>query len=400
LWAAWLWGRAAADPVRAALRRRRYDWSWHAAALRASLLSLSSGLPEGLPMLGYVCEAEPGFVAAALAGMDVAGFALRGRALRVDEGVAILLWQQARPPTVSQPPTGWEEALAGAAQAALIARGEPAPYFVLHAAAWSDLAYRRWLAPVYREAEEHPMGRVVEALETALSDARRFVRLDPRADIETGVYWGAASLRPEPPLSDRVELAVLSLLREKGSLTERSAQEAACGAFPGLLTPDRSLVRMCLQSYAAPDSGEWRLREEDRVESRRADRKEILTLLQALGGRLGFSVIVEEAVRWLQADGGQAFEFHILETAAVSSVVETHSPAWRVVVIPGGRGALVAEKLRRDPRLPARFGQGVMVVKYRHIRRLAEETTLKPEHLAERLALDPPEHQDPQLPLL
>jgi hypothetical protein len=39
-------------------------------------------------------------------------------------------------------------------------------------------------------------------------------------------------------------------------------------------------------------------------------------------------------------------------------------------------------------------------MKYRHVRRLAAETTLTVENLAERLAIDPPEHQDPQLPLL
>ena len=40
LWAAWLWGREVADPIRVALRRRRYDWAWHAAALRSTLRTM------------------------------------------------------------------------------------------------------------------------------------------------------------------------------------------------------------------------------------------------------------------------------------------------------------------------------------------------------------------------
>ncbi len=42
----------------------------------------------------------------------------------------------------------------------------------------------------------------------------------------------------------------------------------------------------------------------------------------------------------------------------------------------------------------------MQVVKFRHIRRLLSDTTLTQENLPERLRLDPPEHQEPQLPLL
>jgi len=42
----------------------------------------------------------------------------------------------------------------------------------------------------------------------------------------------------------------------------------------------------------------------------------------------------------------------------------------------------------------------VQVIKFRHVRRLSSETTLDPSNLEERLALDPPSFQDPQLPLL
>jgi hypothetical protein len=61
---------------------------------------------------------------------------------------------------------------------------------------------------------------------------------------------------------------------------------------------------------------------------------------------------------------------------------------------------LVAEKARRDPRLKAWLESDVRVVKYRHVRRLAADTTLRRENLAERIALDPMDEMDPQLPLL
>jgi hypothetical protein len=79
VWAAWLWGRAAAAPVKVALRRRRYDWAWHAGALRTALAGLASSLAPETPALALMPEAEAGFVAAALAGFDGAGFRMTGR---------------------------------------------------------------------------------------------------------------------------------------------------------------------------------------------------------------------------------------------------------------------------------------------------------------------------------
>jgi hypothetical protein len=53
-----------------------------------------------------------------------------------------------------------------------------------------------------------------------------------------------------------------------------------------------------------------------------------------------------------------------------------------------------------DPRLRAWLQAGLRMVKFRHIRRLAAETTLSLDNLDERLALDPIDEADPQLPLL
>jgi len=69
-------------------------------------------------------------------------------------------------------------------------------------------------------------------------------------------------------------------------------------------------------------------------------------------------------------------------------------------VLPGGRAGLIAEKSRRDPRLRDWLESGVRVIKFRHVRRLATEQALTREQLVSRLAIDPPERQDPQLPLL
>mgnify|MGYP001570230595 FL=1 len=183
-----------------------------------------------------------------------------------------------------------------------------------------------------------------------------------------------------------------------------------CEALPGLLTPDRRLVLACLRSYALPEPGGavWHLRAEDQWEARKVDCEEIVDLLAELGRDLGFAVDGKDPITWRDESAGKEFLFWVDETAKLGvamrrQLASRDSPEKRrieAVVIPGGRAALVAEKARRDPLLQAWLEATPRVIKFRHVRRLAEDTTLDRDNLLERLVLDPPGHEDPQLPLL
>ena len=102
LWAGWLWGREAAGPFKGVLRRRRYDWAWHTAALSATFSNLGLLLHAGVPFLGLIGEAEPGFMIAVMLSAEQAGFDLEGMALRAETGQAQILWRKAPPSEVNQ----------------------------------------------------------------------------------------------------------------------------------------------------------------------------------------------------------------------------------------------------------------------------------------------------------
>ena len=72
LWSGWLWGPEALEHFKSVLRRKRYDWGWHANAIQGALESLASDLPDGTPYYGLINEAEPGFLSAALLGSQLA----------------------------------------------------------------------------------------------------------------------------------------------------------------------------------------------------------------------------------------------------------------------------------------------------------------------------------------
>ncbi len=402
LWAAWLWGRETAAPIKVALRRRRYDWSWHAAALRTVLTGLATSIRSGIPVIAYLPEAEPGFIAAVLSGFDAAGFALRGRALRAGEEQAVFNWITDSDAQKACGKKETEERMRSSGKQILNSRAAPSAYPVLHAAAWSDLVTEGLLKSIQEAEGRQFMQAMGESLETVLTDRKTFVHIGRGAEVESGLYWLQDPPFVEESLTDLVERRVLELLRTEGWIFEYELDKKICEEFQGLHTPDRRLIAVCLRSYAeGPDSnGRWRLRAEDFAAARQQDCDEIRRLLVKLGLQLGFKVNEGEMIKWLGDDGQIAYVFRIMETAVWAGVLQPAVADGITYVIPGGRAELVAEKARRDPRLQDWLQGGPPVIKFRLVRRLIAETTLTRENLQERLAIDPPEHQDPQLPLL
>jgi hypothetical protein len=398
LWASWLWGRESAAPIRSALRRRRFDWTWHAAALRGAFKALARHQPSGSVVAAFVPEAEAGFLAAALAGLDAAGYRLRGHAIRLNDGQAVLAWEASRHRPVGDEPVA--DVMAGAAETALRSLGEPASYGWLHAAATIELARRQRLGDLWDEDDTPPLTRLTESMEAILAEGGRFDRLEPRADPESGQYWLASAGATAPPLADRTEQLVLEHLRSREPQRLLDVEVSLCERLRGMQTPDRRLVAACLGSYATPDAdGIWRLRTEDEAERRRADLSEIRGLLEQLGDALGYQVSAQEWIDWMEK-GRSVYRFRVQETAELAIALDAADPSVQVMVVPGGRASLVSEKERRDMRLRAWLAAGGRFVKFRHVRRLAEEASIHAGNFADRLAIDPTEREDPQLPLL
>lgn len=429
LWAGWLWGHEASAPFKSVLRRRRYDWDWHTEALYATLYHLAGILPAGTPFLGMIGEIEPGFLSAALVAAELAGFDLTGLAMRPTEGLAQVLWEKASisaaerlrtPVSVNDRVRFVEQAITEYLQQ----RGEPAAYLDLHATALSSLAKAHLLIPDPSATADHILEAIHPLLETALLARGRFARFggSPRS-FDVGLWWldpsapQANSSTIAPPLMDRVEMEVVRLLQKTADSSFEFIDQSICRAFPELLTPPRDFIQECLNSYGeqtAPGSNQWHLRLEDQPAARRADLAQIKSLLMAIGERLGFKIQVGKTddapgwVYWLAAGQMQNYSFYITASALLSQAVlrradvETATDALLrpAVVLPGGRANLVQYKLRRDPRLLVALQSGWRLIKFRHVRRLAEDPTLSRENLEAMLDLDPLENRDPQMALL
>jgi hypothetical protein len=249
-----------------------------------------------------------------------------------------------------------------------------------------------------------------------------------------------------PPLSDRLEWAVFSLLSTSGTLTESTFFDRVARMFRGHDTPDEEIVRACLESYRSADPTSGDLRTEEDLRTRSQEHSTLVGMLAEYGHRLGLRVwisrreqrrvfkerplgdllsdaerhvylplITPGPVEALEAmdciwylRGKATFLFEVEWTAMLAEPLLRRGrriPATdtlvRFLVIPSARASLVRIKLARSPLLRAAIEEGNWhFLKSDHLRRLYVGDGADLESLAPFLGLDPEiERQGEQLPL-
>ncbi|MBC7226110.1 MAG: hypothetical protein H5T61_02610 [Thermoflexales bacterium] len=395
LWAGWLWESPASQAMRPLLGRRRLEWDRHQEAFQAALSAVGPLLaPDGYLVILFA-EPDENLVASACQAASAAGYDLVGWGASTEVGCR-LVWRWAprsdaggRPSgrggigAGPAPPTDNAEAppaVAETVRETLQARAEPTPRFLLTAAVHTELARRRW---------NGPFGEVVQAVRCGWES------LELEA-LEMDLLWlpDLDARRLDPPLADRAEEIVRSLLTERSPWATDDLLLAVYRALDGPLTPEPSLVLLCMRSYGVEDGGVWRLREEDDPARRAEELENLRRDLEELGRRLRYRPARGRGwdLRWRER-GRDVYLFRLSATAALGDLIPGKLPLPRggrpCWVLPGGRAELLAEKLRRDPRLArAAWGAGWQFVKFRHLRRLIAEGVDR-RTFAVMLGLDP-----------
>jgi hypothetical protein len=403
LWAGWLWGPEAVEPYKPALRRRRYDWAWNATASNAAFTHLFNLLRLGTPFFALLSEPEPSFLTSALTAASAAGFDLGSLAMRTEHDPIQILWTCGEH-LKRQPDEVSVEDVREAVYAHLVERGEPASYLHVHAAGLIALAMSHALRQKDQEFDQAL--RATQALiQTALEKDPRFAHYSSGESVDTGLWDINRSndfSRSVESLSDRVEVAVVTFLQKHPDSIYLDIAQDVYPRFPGLLTPSHGMIYAVLSSYASKESGAWRLRPEDVASARRTELNSIGGLIEAIGRRLGYATRThtqEKLFFWEQNEQVER-TFYILASALLGRALSQtpYPPEKTVIVIPGGRGALAAYKIQRDPALAERIKQ-VQVVKYRLLRTLLELPVLTRETFEQQIAGDPLEKSRSQMQL-
>ena len=399
LWSGWLWGPEAVEPYKQALRRRRYDWAWNATALNAAFTHLFDMLHLGTPFFALLSEPEPSSLTSALTAASAAGLDLTSLALRTQHDPLQLFWTTGEHLKRQPDPADIEE-IRKAIHTHLIERGEPASYLHVHAAGLIALAKSHALKQKDQEFDEALRG-TQSLIQAALEDDPRFVHYSGGESVETGL-WGVnkGGSRYYESLSDRVEVAVVTFLQKHPNSIFLEIEQDLYPRLPGLLTPSQAMIYAVLSSYANKENGAWNLRPEDVASARRDELNRIARLVEAIGTRMGYTTRKQDKNYLWEQNGALERTFYILASALIGrALAETpYPPEQTVIVIPGGRAALAAYKIQRDPSLAAHL-KAVQVVKYRLLRTLVELPVLTRETFEEQVAGDPLEKSKSQMML-
>lgn len=96
-----------------------------------------------------------------------------------------------------------------------------------------------------------------------------------------------------------------------------------------------------------------------------------------------------------EEDGKPVYSFYIMTSALISRALDNAVPE-TILIVPGGRAALIAYKQDRDPLLAARL-KNYRVVKYRLLRAVSDVSILTRELFDAQIASDPVELSSAQM---
>ena len=192
-----------------------------------------------------------------------------------------------------------------------------------------------------------------------------------------------------------MEVAIVTFLQKQNEAVYLEIETDLYPRFPGLLTPSKGLIYAVLNSYANKDGARWKLREEDHALIRRADMKNIFESLETMGKRLNYKTQKNDVELIWKENNKTVKKFHVMASALVNRALE-NADEQTVIIIPGGRAALVAYKQEHDPSLNERLKKHPLV-KYRVLRSLLEVQMLSRETFEKQIASDPVEASTRQM---
>jgi hypothetical protein len=428
LWTGWLFGPDEAAKLKSLALQKWPDWAWYQSAVTNSLRALRPVFRfDGACMLAlYAALPQQAFalvLAALAAGYSIESWQHRATA----EHQFSLVPGPLHAPPAQDPEALRPRVVAESAKAAVDfvrARGDPSQPESLQIAAWHRLM-RKGLLEVAQASL--PPGRALGWLNTAIGQGLEAAQasdlvpvpgdegrpvgwwLQPGAEgplwvgplSPKGTYgWGTDS-----PVSDRVEEAVLALMREADARKAGPLEEAACvqsmyRRFNGPLTPEAGLVHACLRAYGEETSpGRWQLRPGEREVTWQEEMSRGIRDVLALGERLGYRARQWEQefdVVW-EEEGYPWATFNLIATASVARFLPGSDSGlpppeirWRSLVIPAARTGLWQHKLATQPWLAQMVKTGGWTfIKLEHLRELAARDAVTRHDLKAIIGLTP-----------
>jgi hypothetical protein len=406
LWTGWLWGQEAASPLHSVLSLQEYSWTWLAEAVESALSDLWEFLPNGTPCFGLLPKLEIDSLLSSLIAGSSAGFKLESIALDTDIQQGQTTWISGEPEERNLTPEMIRETIRSEGFDLLQTAGEPKSTIALYCSGATRLAINNSLPFISEGNLTDEYKQLLIHFEENIAYRQGFLHY-PEKDL----WWHQELAISPQPDSDKVEESLVHfLVKADRPVSEIEVMDHVYRGFPGMRSPRRDLIMNCISSYGEmiPDRiKEWKLRTNDKPVNRRKDIKEITKIITDLGRQLGYEVKENDPLGniirldWY-VENSLTHTFFISASGQLNRIVASNPKNGlnRWIILPGSRAELIHYKIRFNPPLAAELDEEWGLVKYRHIRRLAEEGGVTNDNLIERLALDPFISESRQLKLI
>ncbi len=393
LWSGWLLGAEEAAKLKSLALQKWPDWAWYQSAMTSALRALRPVFRfDGRCVLAFRTSSPHHAFAVALAAL-AAGYDIESWQHRATvEHQFTLTPAPLHAPAASEPEVLRPHVVAESAKAAtdfVYERGEPMQTETLYIAAWHRLMRKGLLQTAQASL---PASRVLGWLNAAVSEGLKAAQAADLVPVPgddgrpVGWWLGKVGRRLPDPLSDRVEQAVLTALRDTTDVEEVTFTRSIYRRFNGPLTPDAGLVRACLEAYGEEGPpGHWRLRPDEREAAWLERMSACIRDLLALGERLGYRARQwghDFDVVWEEGEHPWAI-FNLASTADVGRFLPNEDSAsrlevrWRNLVIPATRTGLWQHKLAAQPWLAQTMKAGGWTfIKIEHLNALAARADL------------------------
>ncbi len=410
LWAGWIWGRESIGEFKSVLLRRRYDWSWHCAALKTAFDLVRDFLEGETSLFGIVSEAEPSFIHSTVISANLSGYTLDGISLRFDKKLAQVHWRFDPQLTLGlsasiDTQTELHSAVVKDSIRNLEQRGEPATYLTMHCSALHTITTHSGISNDENKTAVDEFHRLQGIIENSFTYKNGFIRHGGgEKSLENAILWHQQLANVSDQLSDRVESEVLHYILKNTQIEYQQIDQHVCNKFPGIFTPNFELVTHCIESYSIKDElkqGRIVLRSQDSPANRLQEISVIGNSLHELGERLGYFTQGDNPIEW-RSQHDLFYTFYLTSSAEIGKFVfdSRFSPEKSIIVLPGARANLLLYKLRTNFILSQAINQGWRIIKFRHLRQLVGSPTITTENLDQELELDPMTESPAQMRLL
>ncbi|MCJ7694353.1 MAG: hypothetical protein MUO40_02910 [Anaerolineaceae bacterium] len=405
VWTGWLFGKSAVSPIKSTLSRQRNDWSWHTNALYSVFELFHGNVSSETPFFMLILESEHNFVSAGTLAAASTGFELRSIAQAGESDITQCIWAgSARTPQPFDPMV-FHDCGKQAGITFLTKRAEPSSYEGLHTAILAGLCKAHILGDTYGAFKDPILTELYRHTDSIILDTDYFIRFGGgTASLDSGLFWLTNPQDLDESLSDRIEKTIRDRLQGIQVVKDEEIQELVNNLFTGMLTPERELVQICLESYADPKIDEtrsWILRDNESEEHRKQDIAEIISKLNDIARVLNYKMIEEDgSIKWYSEGEEAVYSLFVTTNAMISRFLYSQNPTpKKIIILPGSRANLLAVKLKHNPYFQKIIDENYQIIKFRQLRSIHENPLLTRELWDILIKDDPPELDAAQLSL-